>query len=329
MYRKYATELAVAACQKALREWGGPKESVTHVVAVTCTNAGSPGFDQEVVARLGLRLDVDRTLLHGVGCAGGLAALRTAKHMAKSSGRLPSNVLVFACEITSIQISAELEDAERSPHISIGPVLFSDGAAALMLCNGPAMSSSPAVPIYDLVDCTSERVPGTEGLMSYRPTQLGKKTQTLDLGVHETGQVNSADEENRPGFKLSLSRETPRWAVGAMQPAFSRILRTFPSVAAARSPLTMQKPLEAQGFDWALHPGGLSILKGAEAAMGLSKDHLRASYDIYRSRGNTSSVSVLAVLDRLRCMGPGREGVIACSFGPGLMVEMASLKRSR
>ena len=61
--------------------------------------------------------------------------------------------------------------------------------------------------------------------------------------------------------------------------------------------------------------------------MNLSDEQLRATNKIYRSRGNASSVAVLAVLDELRNMGRGRDNVLACSFGPGLTMEMAKLKR--
>ena len=173
-YRDHATQLAVRACNNAIKEWGGRLNDITHTVAVTCTNAGSPGFDLEIVTQLNLPLDVDRTLLNGVGCAGGLAALRTAAQMVRAApcGR-PANILVFACEIPSSQVTAELEDAEHNPRTSIAPVIFSDGAAALMLCNGVALSSSHGA-IYDLVDWTTMRVPDTESLMAYQVTQLGR-----------------------------------------------------------------------------------------------------------------------------------------------------------
>ena len=72
-------------------------------------------------------------------------------------------------------------------------------------------------------------------------------------------------------------------------------------------------------------------MRGVEAATSLSEDHLRASCDVYKHYGNASSatvLAVLAVLGRLREMGRGRDNVVACSFGPGLMVEMDALQRS-
>jgi type III polyketide synthase len=61
--------------------------------------------------------------------------------------------------------------------------------------------------------------------------------------------------------------------------------------------------------------------------MNLADDHIRASLEVYQSYGNSSSPTVLIVLDRLRHMGRGRDNVIATSFGPGMMIEMCMLKR--
>jgi predicted naringenin-chalcone synthase len=87
--------------------------------------------------------------------------------------------------------------------------------------------------------------------------------------------------------------------------------------------------LEPSGFDWALHPGGNAIIEGVKASMSLSDEHLRATNEIYRTRGNSSSPTVLIVLDMLRSIGQGREHVVAASFGPGLSVEMVMLRRCR
>lgn len=61
----------------------------------------------------------------------------------------------------------------------------------------------------------------------------------------------------------------------------------------------------------------------------LTSEQLRATREIYRTRGNSSSPTVLAVLDLLRKMGRGKDHVVATSFGPGLAIEMSLLKRCR
>lgn len=85
--------------------------------------------------------------------------------------------------------------------------------------------------------------------------------------------------------------------------------------------------LEATSFDWALHPAGLAVLDKVMENMKLNDGQLRASFDVYESKGNSSCPTVLIVLDRLRKMGGGKDNVVACSFGPGLCIEMIAMRR--
>lgn len=92
----------------------------------------------------------------------------------------------------------------------------------------------------------------------------------------------------------------------------------------------------ADTFDWALHPGGASILTGVEREMTLTSEHMRASYDTYINHGNSSSATIFSVLDRLRTKdmdalapnGHAKDFVIGCAFGPGIAIEMCMLKRN-
>lgn len=85
-----------------------------------------------------------------------------------------------------------------------------------------------------------------------------------------------------------------------------------------------------------MHPGGATILSGAEKALNISSYHMRASYDTYINHGNSSSATIFSVMDRLRSkemddLAPGgrmRDYVVGCAFGPGISVEMCMLKRN-
>lgn len=85
-----------------------------------------------------------------------------------------------------------------------------------------------------------------------------------------------------------------------------------------------------------MHPGGATILAGAEKAMGITPEHMRASYYTYMKHGNSSSATIFSVLDRLRSKemddmapsGKAKEYVVGCAFGPGIAVEMCMLKRN-
>jgi len=70
--------------------------------------------------------------------------------------------------------------------------------------------------------------------------------------------------------------------------------------------------------------------------MSITPEHMRASYDTYIKHGNSSSATVISVLNRLRekdmdeCAPGGKvkEFVVGCAFGPGISIEMCMLKRN-
>lgn len=113
-----------------------------------------------------------------------------------------------------------------------------------------------------------------------------------------------------------------------VQPTFNDLLSTIPNLPPNYK--------NAADFDWALHPGGATILSGVERAMTITPEHMRASYDTYINHGNSSSATIISVMDRLRQkdmdeMAPGgkvKDFVVGCAFGPGIAIEMCLLKRN-
>jgi type III polyketide synthase len=125
-----------------------------------------------------------------------------------------------------------------------------------------------------------------------------------------------------------LTPRVPKLAGAAIDPSYRDLLSSIPPL-----PANYAAPAD---FDWAMHPGGATILTGAEKAMGITPEHMRASYDTYMNHGNSSSATIYSVLQRLRskdmdAIAPGgrvRDYVIGCAFGPGIAVEMCMLKRN-
>ena len=160
--------LAVAAAQKALAEAGitDACAAITHVVATTCTDSANPGFDLNLANRLGLSPQVERTLLHGVGCAGGLATLRTAANLAlgHTARGKAARILCVACEISTVLVRSELDSIDQDQEVRIGPVLFSDGASAVLLSNGIGEhGDGPArAPVYRLLGWQHTTIPDTQ-----------------------------------------------------------------------------------------------------------------------------------------------------------------------
>lgn len=125
------------------------------------------------------------------------------------------------------------------------------------------------------------------------------------------------------GWKVNLTPRVPALTATSVPPLFNSLLPRVPSLN------TGHVPPPPQDFDWALHPGGAKVLTGVQKLLNLSPHHLRASHDVYKNHGNSSGATILSVLSRLREMGDGRENVVACAFGPGVVVEMCILRRRR
>ena len=80
--------------------------------------------------------------------------------------------------------------------------------------------------------------------------------------------------------------------------------------------------------EWAVHPGGRSILDKVGSSLALRDDALDPSRTVLRDYGNMSSATVLFVLKELM-ENAETETALTCAmaFGPGLTVETALLER--
>lgn len=100
----------------------------------------------------------------------------------------------------------------------------------------------------------------------------------------------------------------------------------FEDLVASIPELVDANKFKASDYDWALHPGGATVITGVQTAMRLTEQHLRASYEIYMAHGNSSSATFFSVLKRL-LSGPTTEHIMGCAFGPGIAVEMMAFRR--
>ncbi|RKF76337.1 Chalcone synthase 2 [Golovinomyces cichoracearum] len=294
--------LAVAAARKALLEAQTSASEITHIVSTTCTNSANPGFDHFVMKELGITQPVEKVLLQGIGCSGGLAALRTAANLAlgHTFRGLPARILVVALDICSLLIRSELDSIVELEEARVGVTLFSDCGSSLVLSNG--LGHQTAEPVYELLGWDHRLIPDSD--------------KDLRFDAHPNG------------WKVVLSPQVPKLTCGVVKPGFDVLMKSMHNL-----PPNYKVPSD---FDWALHPGGSTILTGVEKELNLSSEHLRASYDIYMNHGNSSSPTVLAVLSRLRDKdmdgyAPGgkvKDFVFSASFGPGITVETCLLKRN-
>jgi alkylresorcinol/alkylpyrone synthase len=122
-----ATDLGAEAVRSALERAGVGADEVNHFFFVTVTGISTPSIDARLVNRLGMRRDIKRTPMFGLGCVAGASGLARA---ADSLRAYPDQIaVVLAVELCSLTL--QREDISVANIIASG--LFGDGAAAVVL----------------------------------------------------------------------------------------------------------------------------------------------------------------------------------------------------
>ena len=130
LYLKAAQQLFEAAASAAIEKARLRPDQIDGVVTVSTTGIATPSLEARAGPRLGLRSNVRRVPLFGLGCAGGVDGLATASRLA--SAEPGSNWLMVAVETCSISIRLDSDD----PAAIVATALFGDGAAAAVVRSG-------------------------------------------------------------------------------------------------------------------------------------------------------------------------------------------------
>lgn len=80
--------------------------------------------------------------------------------------------------------------------------------------------------------------------------------------------------------------------------------------------------------DWAIHPGGKSIIQAIERALQLDVQQTKASWDTLWNYGNMSSATILFVLDHIVRHKTDKQWTAGLGFGPGLSLEAILLRKN-
>jgi len=123
--------LAERAARACLQKAAVRPDQIDHLYLVTTTGLATPSLDALLAPRLGLRPDVRRWPLFGLGCAGGAGALIRAADVLK--GAPGQKALVVSVELCGQVFSTRA----TSPTDVVGMALFGDGAAAAVVADGP------------------------------------------------------------------------------------------------------------------------------------------------------------------------------------------------
>src|SRR5450631_1387298 len=162
---RVSTEVGEQAVRQALQRAGLAPSDVDHLFFVTVTGIATPSVDARLLNRLGLRPDVKRTPIFGLGCVAGAAGTARASDVLRA---YPDQVAVLlSVELCSLTL--QREDLSIANIIASG--LFGDGAAALVLSG----AERPTPGAARILATRSVFYPDTERVMGWDVVNGGFK----------------------------------------------------------------------------------------------------------------------------------------------------------
>jgi alkylresorcinol/alkylpyrone synthase len=179
-----AVDLGAEAVEGALRAARISPGDVDLLIFTSVTGIAAPSVDARLVGRLGLRPDVKRLPVFGLGCVAGAAGLGRVHDYLRG---WPEHVAV----LLSVELcSLTLQRDDPSPANLVAGGLFGDGAAAVVSC-GAERLPRPQGPT--VVATRSHLYPDTERLLGWDITGSGFRI-VLDSTVPDVLRGHLADD---------------------------------------------------------------------------------------------------------------------------------------
>ncbi|MEU4534799.1 3-oxoacyl-[acyl-carrier-protein] synthase III C-terminal domain-containing protein [Streptosporangium sp. NPDC023825] len=209
-----AVELGAEAVGGALRDAGVLPEDVDMILFTSVTGVAAPSVDARLAGRLGLRPDVKRIPVFGLGCVAGAAGIaRLHDYLRGWPDHLAVLLSVELCSLT-------LQRGDASVANMVASALFGDGATAVVACGDewrPRRTGSSA----------ASRAAGANGASA----------TTRPAGPAGSSPPNSAPAAHHR-FPLSGA------SASSSSPAPSGFARSSPATGA---PVTQRPPSEPAG----------------------------------------------------------------------------------
>ncbi|MCV7123432.1 type III polyketide synthase [Mycobacterium lacus] len=161
-YLDVALDLGERALLEALDDAKVKPAEVDIVFSTTITGLTVPSLEGRLATRVGLRPDVKRVPLFGLGCVGGAAGLARVHDYLRG---FPNHVAaLLAVELCSLTVQRD----DRSVANLVASSLFGDGAAALIVTGADRAAAGPK-----LLATRSRIYPDTEEVLGWKVGSYG------------------------------------------------------------------------------------------------------------------------------------------------------------
>jgi alkylresorcinol/alkylpyrone synthase len=292
-YIEEATALGERTLRSALASAGLEPGMLDLLIVTSVTGVAVPSLDARLIPLLGLRPDIKRLPVFGLGCVAGAAGLaRLHDYLLGWPGQAAALLAIELCSLCLPRTEVTTADLVAS-------ALFGDGAAAVVAVGADAPAAPGAGP-------AGTRPAGTGRL----PRVIATRSEVYPDSTDTLGWRLGAD-----GFRIVLTADLADVVEGQLNGSVTAFL--------ADQGLTVDDISR-----WICHPGGPKVLDAAQRALKLPDSALAASRRSLSEAGNMSSVSVLHILELTIDSDPPEPGSfgVMIGLGPGVSAELLLLR---